>query len=49
MIKIRAKDFNDEGKLVYKIVDSTVGRVLFNGGSENAGYFNGLIKELRRQ
>jgi len=30
MIKIRAKDFNEEGELVYQIIDSTVGRVLFN-------------------
>jgi DNA-directed RNA polymerase subunit beta' len=50
MIKIRAKDFNDEGELVYQIIDSTVGRVLFNEVvPENAGYFNEVLtkKNLR--
>ena len=27
MIKIRAKDFNEEGELVYQIIDHNVGRV----------------------
>jgi len=50
MIKIRAKDFNKEGILVYKIIESTVGRVLFNEVvPENAGYFNEVLtkKNLR--
>ena len=50
MIKIRAKDFNEEGVLVYKIIESTVGRVLFNEVvPENAGYFNEVLtkKNLR--
>jgi DNA-directed RNA polymerase subunit beta' len=50
MIKIRAKDFNEEGELVYQIIESTVGRVLFNEVvPENAGYFNEVLtkKNLR--
>ncbi|WP_417887363.1 DNA-directed RNA polymerase subunit beta' [Zunongwangia sp.] len=49
-IKIRAKDYNDEGKLVYQIIDSTVGRVLFNETvPEVAGYINEVLtkKSLR--
>ena len=29
MIKIRAKDFDESGELVFKIIETTVGRVLF--------------------
>jgi DNA-directed RNA polymerase subunit beta' len=29
-VKIRAKDFNEDGALVYKIIQTTAGRVLFN-------------------
>jgi len=50
MIKIRAKDFNENGELVYQIIDSTVGRVLFNEVvPEAAGYFNMVLtkKNLR--
>jgi len=50
MIKIRAKDFNDAGKLVYQIIDTTVGRVLFNEVvPEAAGFFNVVLtkKNLR--
>ena len=50
MIKIRAKDFNDAGELVYQIIDTTVGRVLFNEVvPEQAGYFNEVLtkKNLR--
>ena len=49
-IKVRAKDFNAEGELVYQIIETTVGRVLFN---ENvpavAGYINEVLtkKSLR--
>ena len=49
-IKIRAKDLNEEGVLEYKIIDTTVGRVLFNEVvPENAGYFNEVLtkKNLR--
>ena len=49
-IKIRAKDFNEEGELEYQIIDTTVGRVLFNEVvPENAGYFNEVLtkKNLR--
>ncbi|MEH6407737.1 MAG: DNA-directed RNA polymerase subunit beta', partial [Leeuwenhoekiella sp.] len=49
-IKIRTKDFNEEGKLVTKIIDSTVGRVLFNEAvPEEAGYINEVLtkKSLR--
>jgi DNA-directed RNA polymerase subunit beta' len=50
MVKIRAKDFNEEGELVYQIIESTVGRILFNEVvPENAGYFNEVLtkKNLR--
>ncbi len=50
MIKIRAKDFNDKGELVYQIIDTTVGRVLFNEVvPEQAGYINEILtkKNLR--
>ncbi|WP_028377799.1 DNA-directed RNA polymerase subunit beta' [Leeuwenhoekiella sp. MAR_2009_132] len=50
MIKIRTKDFNEEGKLVSQIIDSTVGRVLFNESvPEEAGYINEVLtkKSLR--
>jgi DNA-directed RNA polymerase subunit beta' len=50
MIKIRAKDFNEDGELVYKIIETTVGRVLFNEVvPEAAGYFNVVLtkKNLR--
>jgi DNA-directed RNA polymerase subunit beta' len=49
-IKVRAKDFNDEGELVYKIIPTTVGRVLFNMEvPEAAGYINKVLnkKSLR--
>ena len=49
-IKIRAKDFNEKGELEYQIIDTTVGRVLFNEVvPENAGYFNEVLtkKNLR--
>ena len=44
MVKIRAKDFNDEGELVYQIIDTTVGRILFNQHvPEKAGYINEVL------
>ncbi len=49
-IKVRAKDFNEEGELVYKIIPTTVGRVLFNKEvPEQAGYINDVLnkKSLR--
>ncbi|MFX0557261.1 DNA-directed RNA polymerase subunit beta' [Maribacter sp. CXY002] len=49
-IKVRAKDFNDEGDLVYKIIPTTVGRVLFNMEvPEAAGFINEVLnkKSLR--
>ena len=49
-IKVRAKDFNEEGKLVNKIIPTTVGRVLFNMEvPEAAGYINDVLnkKSLR--
>ena len=49
-IKIRAKDFNEEGVLEYQIIDTTIGRVLFNEVvPENAGFFNEVLtkKNLR--
>ena len=50
MVKIRAKDFNDKGELVYQIIDTTVGRILFNQHvPEKAGYINQVLtkKSLR--
>jgi DNA-directed RNA polymerase subunit beta' len=49
-IKVRAKDFNEEGKLVKQIIATTVGRVLFNKVvPERAGYVNEVLnkKSLR--
>ncbi len=49
-IKVRAKDFNEEGELVNQIIETTVGRVLFNEEvPEQAGYVNEVLnkKSLR--
>ncbi|MEA1786795.1 DNA-directed RNA polymerase subunit beta' [Arenibacter sp. GZD96] len=49
-IKVRTKDFNDEGVLVSQIISTTVGRVLFNSVvPEQAGYVNEVLnkKSLR--
>ena len=49
-VKVRAKDFNEEGELVYQIIETTVGRVLFNEKvPEAAGYINQVLtkKALR--
>jgi DNA-directed RNA polymerase subunit beta' len=49
-IKIRTKDFNDEGELVYQIITTTLGRVIFNEQvPEAAGYINEVLtkKSLR--
>jgi DNA-directed RNA polymerase subunit beta' len=49
-IKVRAKDFNEEGELVSQIIPTTVGRVLFNMEvPEQAGYVNDVLnkKSLR--
>lgn len=49
-IKVRAKDFNEAGELVYQIIPTTVGRVLFNMEvPEAAGYINDVLnkKSLR--
>jgi len=49
-IKVRAKDFNEAGELVSKIIPTTVGRVLFNMVvPEEAGYINEVLnkKSLR--
>ena len=50
MIKIRAKDFDESGELVFKIIETTVGRVLFNQVvPEQAGFINEVLtkKSLR--
>ncbi len=50
MIKIRAKDFDESGNLVFKIIETTVGRVLFNQVvPEEAGFINQVLtkKSLR--
>ncbi len=49
-IKVRAKDFNEEGELVDQLIETTVGRVLFNMVvPEEAGYVNEVLnkKSLR--
>lgn len=49
-IKVRAKDFNEAGELVDQIIQTTVGRVLFNMVvPEEAGYVNEVLnkKSLR--
>ena len=50
VIKIRAKDYNESGELVYQIIETTVGRVLFNETvPEKAGFINEVLtkKSLR--
>ncbi|MCX2679720.1 DNA-directed RNA polymerase subunit beta' [Galbibacter sp. EGI 63066] len=49
-VKVRAKDFNEEGELVSQIIETTVGRILFNQVvPEQAGYVNEILtkKSLR--
>ena len=49
-IKVRTKDFNQDGELVTQIIETTVGRVLFNQFvPEEAGYINAVLtkKSLR--
>jgi DNA-directed RNA polymerase subunit beta' len=42
-VRIRAKDFND-AELVFKIIQTTAGRVLFNEVvPEAAGYINDVL------
>ena len=46
IIKIRTKVLNEEGTLEYQIIETTVGRVLFNEVvPEKAGYFNRSIDQ----
>ena len=50
IVKIKTKDFNEEGELEYQLIESTVGRILFNEVvPENAGFFNEVLtkKNLR--
>lgn len=50
VVKIRAKDYNEDGELVTQIIETTVGRVLFNQTvPEKAGYINEVLtkKSLR--
>ncbi|MEP4881089.1 DNA-directed RNA polymerase subunit beta', partial [Maribacter dokdonensis] len=45
-IKVRAKDFNEDGELVNQIIPTTVGRVLFNKNvPEEAGYINQVLNK----
>ena len=49
-IRVRTKDLNENGELVTKLIDTTVGRVLFNEVvPEEAGYVNAVLtkKSLR--
>jgi len=46
MIKIRMKDFNEAGELVPQIIETTVGRVLFNNVvPEEAGFINQVLNK----
>jgi DNA-directed RNA polymerase subunit beta' len=46
IIKIRVKDFNEAGELVPQIIETTVGRVLFNNVvPEEAGYINQVLNK----
>ncbi|NDV44522.1 DNA-directed RNA polymerase subunit beta' [Flagellimonas sediminis] len=46
IIKVRTKDFNEAGELVTKIIETTVGRVLFNTVvPEKAGYINTVLNK----
>ncbi len=50
IIKVRTKDFNEDGQLVNKIISTTTGRVLFNMVvPEQAGFINEVLnkKSLR--
>ena len=50
VIKVRVKDLDEKGELVSKILETTVGRVLFNSVvPEKAGYINEVLnkKSLR--
>ncbi|TRZ41495.1 DNA-directed RNA polymerase subunit beta' [Robertkochia solimangrovi] len=50
IVKVRAKDFNENGELVYQIIETTVGRILFNQVvPEGVGYVNEVLtkKSLR--
>ena len=50
IIKVRTKDFNDTGELINQLIETTVGRVLFNQVvPEKAGYINEVLtkKSLR--
>jgi len=50
VVKIRTKDFDDKGVLVNKIIETTVGRILFNQHvPEKAGFINEVLtkKSLR--
>ncbi|PCE63522.1 DNA-directed RNA polymerase subunit beta' [Sediminicola luteus] len=45
-VKVRAKDFNEEGELVYQIIETTVGRILFNRVvPEAAGFVNKVLNK----
>lgn len=49
-VKVRAKDYNEAGELVYQIIETTAGRILFNEVvPEVAGYINEVLtkKSLR--
>src|SRR5690606_32371573 len=50
VIKVRTRDLNEQGESVQKIIETTVGRVLFNTVvPEQAGYINTVLnkKSLR--
>ncbi|MDT0541067.1 DNA-directed RNA polymerase subunit beta' [Croceitalea sp. P059] len=45
-IKVRAVDFNEEGELVSQIIETTVGRVLFNSHvPKEAGFINQVLNK----
>jgi DNA-directed RNA polymerase subunit beta' len=45
-IKVRAKDYNEQGELVYQIIQTTTGRVLFNQHvPEVVGFINRVLNK----
>ncbi len=45
-IKVRAKDFNEDGELVYQLIETTPGRVIFNQQvPEKAGFINRVLNK----
>ena len=49
IVKVRVKDFNKDGELTNQLIETTVGRVLFNQVvPENAGFINEVLTKIIR-